>query len=93
MVGILLGARHASVSEEGLLYFPTVKSKVTRGVIICDVETDVATYRRHSHPDILCTAIWSPGAQVYDSHYVCVCVCLLSYGWVPPRSHGLSEYS
>lgn len=34
-----------------------------------------------------------PGVQMYDSHYVCVCVCLLSYGWVPPQSHGLSEYS
>lgn len=65
-----------------------MKSKVTQGVIICDVETDMAIPHTYTHTQIHTPTFMHdhmvPGAQMYDSHYVCVCVCLLSYGWVPP---------
>lgn len=53
-------AVYATVNEEDLLCFPTVRSIVTRGVIICDVETDMASYHAHTlkyTPQHLCTAI------------------------------------
>ena len=72
----------ATDSEEGLMCFPTVKSKVTQGVIICDVRTDMASYHTHT-PIHIATFMHShmvPGAHMCDSHYTQVCVCLLSYG-------------
>lgn len=39
-----------------------MESRVTQGVIICDVETDMASYHTHTlkyTPLHLCTAIWS----------------------------------
>lgn len=68
----------ATVNEKGLLYSPTVKSKVTLGVIICDVETDMASHHTHSqiHIPTFMHGHMVPGAQMYDSHYVCVFVCV-----------------
>lgn len=92
-----------TVNEEGLLCFPTVTSKVTQGVIICDVETDKGSLpytHSNTHPNIYarpygpwCTNLWL--SLCLWSAFVCMCVsvCLLSYGWVPLQSHWLSEYS
>lgn len=92
---VLCRSCSATVNEEGLLCFPTVRRRVTQGVIICDVETDMDSYHTQSqtHTPAFMHGHIVPGAQMYGSYYVCVCVCLLSYGWVAPPSHGLSEYS
>lgn len=62
-----------------------VKSKVTQGVIICDVETDMDSYNTYPqiHTPTFMHNHMVPGAQMYDFRYVCVWVCFLSYGLVP----------
>lgn len=89
---------YVPLSMRRVCYPPTVKSRVTQGVIICDVEMDMASYHTHTlskiHTQHLCTAIWSLVHKcMTPTMCVYVFVCLLSYGWVPPQSHGLSEYS
>lgn len=85
-IGIVCGTKN----ERGLLCFVTLKSKVTLGVIICDVRTDTSrTLPTHTRtPTHILTFTHGhavPGAHMHDSQLcecvsVCVCVCLLSYG-------------